>query len=471
MLTAYSGKTFSNIYASFLPLFTNRPLAPLPLAVTSLLFGGEPAFYIFINTILWLATAGILGIILYPFLGYYSYFFFFLAATPIIGSTVIFSPVMQLTATVSLFLWAVATYLLFKYSNIKYRVAAYMLICAAMLIYEVFFPLLILTVFFSLKENYTIKNICYKTLPIIIILFCIFLYQKAIIPKFFVSHSRFNPPEKVAYFIHDSIQWILFIFVDSAELVLNGLFRIFRLDAESLLYVAVATLIQLLLLLIIIKKNHQANAGKLIFAAVFCFLSCSLLYTLAGDRINMVGYSNRRLSTTWLSISILISILLLYVKSKKHMLVCALAVSFLVSSNFIIQRNEQIKATNFQSQIINDFIAKIDELPEGSAPFFVLALIPDKLPTSFNGEVIFNRPWDFAGAVRIRRPAMILGAVPVTYEKIQNACTMEDDAVVYEGWCRMPIASTMLYIYKKDGTSTLRPLDRNALAQHIGKVF
>jgi hypothetical protein len=103
MLTAYSGKTFSNIYASFLPLFTNRPLAPLPLAVTSLLFGGEPAFYIFINTILWLATAGILGIILYPFLGYYSYFFFFLAATPIIGSTVIFSPVMQLTATVSLF--------------------------------------------------------------------------------------------------------------------------------------------------------------------------------------------------------------------------------------------------------------------------------------------------------------------------------------------------------------------------------
>lgn len=94
-------------YLSWFPLFSNRPLAPIALALTSHLFAGCPRGFILTNLCFWFGAILLLIAAVRPYHGpVFGYLLLLLAAFPAISSTVIFSPAMQMLGTISIFLWA-----------------------------------------------------------------------------------------------------------------------------------------------------------------------------------------------------------------------------------------------------------------------------------------------------------------------------------------------------------------------------
>ena len=85
---------FLNCYLDWFPLFSNRPLAPIPIVLSTMLFGMHVKGYLALNSLVYLGSLGLLAYLLkrvigaLPALG-----FFMLAAVPVIAMPIVSSPI------------------------------------------------------------------------------------------------------------------------------------------------------------------------------------------------------------------------------------------------------------------------------------------------------------------------------------------------------------------------------------------
>ena len=191
---------FFNCYLTWFPLFSNRPLAPLPITLSTFLFQTHFSLYLILNSFLYLLSIFITARIISYLVGNFSATTFILiAAIPCIAMPLIASPINQLTATLSFVFWATSLNSLFNYcfqgKNGQYLLAYLLLLCG-FLTYEVILPLLVLSallpylldknIFNSNRILYLVKYI----LPILSILVIVILWQKIIAPQFMdVRHT------------------------------------------------------------------------------------------------------------------------------------------------------------------------------------------------------------------------------------------------------------------------------------------
>ena len=99
--------SFIACYQSWFPLFSNRPLAPLPITVLTFALGTWYAGYLWINSLIYLLAIGVCAKVIRQLLNSNQAFIFILfAAIPMIAMPVITSPINQSTATVSFLLWS-----------------------------------------------------------------------------------------------------------------------------------------------------------------------------------------------------------------------------------------------------------------------------------------------------------------------------------------------------------------------------
>jgi len=92
---------FIHCYQSWFPLFSNRPLAPLPITVSTFIFGTFFPGYLILNTVTYLLAIFLTRRVISQLIGNGpSIVFALLAAIPFIAMPVIASPINQLTATV-----------------------------------------------------------------------------------------------------------------------------------------------------------------------------------------------------------------------------------------------------------------------------------------------------------------------------------------------------------------------------------
>jgi hypothetical protein len=104
-------------YKSWFPLFSNRPLAPLPITSVTLLFAKNYSWYVLFNSLVYFLGVALVARILYKLLGLFSmYIFFGLCAIPTIAMPLIVSPINQLTATFSFLYWAISVWAIYKYA-------------------------------------------------------------------------------------------------------------------------------------------------------------------------------------------------------------------------------------------------------------------------------------------------------------------------------------------------------------------
>ena len=97
---------FFECYGSWFPLFSNRPLAPLPITATTLLFGLNTSWYLIVNTALYLGALFITAKTIKAFLSpFATAFFISLSSLPIIAMPIVVSPINQSTATKKSSFW------------------------------------------------------------------------------------------------------------------------------------------------------------------------------------------------------------------------------------------------------------------------------------------------------------------------------------------------------------------------------
>ena len=449
---------FFECYKSWFPLFSNRPLAPLPITATTLLFTTHFSYYLIFNTFIYFLAIGITFSIIYQIAGWVpALVFAFLASIPMIAMPVIASPINQSTATVAFLYWAFSLQLLFSYCQTKSKVSfclSYLLLLCGFLTYEVILPLLGLNFLlpFILNTNNPFthfkKYFIHFVLPILSILFVVILWQKVAAPRIYaIDYSRLaaTPDTLIVNFY----SWIsvfttqipaLFIkskvFVTTYDvltglLMIAGIFFAFRLPPQA------------------DKKRHW----KFFFVAAACFMGSSSIFILSGATAESWGYQARALSSTWYSLTILICSLVAITQNtliKKFLLILIITFGFFSSISFSIQRDGYIESWKLQNQILSDAIELVEknQVPKYAT---VIGNLPQFLPKNYNNEIVFSQPWDFGSALAILTKQQVGGgAVIDTRRGDFRNLKFENGSLSIDYWWK--VAPTNLWFYDYDSS-------------------
>jgi hypothetical protein len=406
--------SFLACYQSWFPLFSNRPLAPLPITVLTFALGTWYAGYLWINSLIYLLAIGVCAKVMCQILSNsQAITFVVFAAIPMIAMPVITSPINQSTATVSFLLWAYSLAALFSYlqSGKTFSwVLSYVLLLMAFFTYEVILPLLVLTAFLPwIYDSRTFPFFKPRYwgqffLPLLVVLAITWLWQKGIAPQFMEVDSRLkfsasNAIIKLYTFVDVFIRQVPQLFVRLPAFLSwgNFVFAVLAVFTLAFTYVLAprvqATSNSALL-------NTQ-RTRRFVFIAALCFAACSFIFILSNESATAGGYQARGLSSTWFAFAIFLAA----VAPTQAVLLTVwriLLILFLglCALSFSVQRGQTIAAWQMQLQIINDANQLIRDqgLPPKSV---VMGDVPHYLNPSYNQEIVFSQPWDFGAALAI----------------------------------------------------------------------
>jgi hypothetical protein len=455
-----SCQNFYECYRSWFPLFSNRPLAPLPITSLTMLFGLHFSYYLLLNSIIFLLALAITALIINSIAGVYEAFIFlFLACIPIIALPVIASPINQSTATFAFLYWSLSLASLQRYCLTRSKLAyitAYGLLLCGFLTYEVILPLLSLTLLLPYilnKENlksspkkYLIKYL----LPILFILMIVTIWQKALAPYLFgIDHSRLVLTVNSLY--ASILSWLdvftnqipnLFLktksFYNSFSLITSIIFSLglcFAYCESAKPY-----------------KPAKFNL-RYFFAGILCLAGSSLIFILSGTTAESGGYQARGLSSTWLSLAILFSGLAGLIRQRIARfvyLVFLLIFGLLSTLSFSIQRDGYVQSWRLQNTILTNVLELSEKykLPRGA---IILGVVPQFIPNNYNDEIVFSQPWDFGAALSILSKNYISEGYPIdpNYSKLKGLM-LSPNGVKGTNWGGTNWKNLWLYKYDQE---------------------
>ena len=463
---------FWSCYQSWFPLFSNRPLAPLPITILTFSLGTWYSGYLWINSLMYLVAIGICAKVMHQLLNDYQAIIFILfAAIPMIAMPVITSPINQSTATVSFLLWACSLAALLHYLQFGKRffwLLCYGLLIMAFFTYEVILPLLVLTAFlpwvwdartFTLfKPTYWVRFF----LPLIAVLAITWLWQKGIAPQFMEVDSRLK-------FSASSAIIKLYTFIDVFTRQIPQLF--IRLPSFWSLSHFLFALLGVFILVLTYKQMPRVQASsdaaptdplraqRFAWIAAICFASCASIFILSNESAIVGGYQARGMSSTWFAFALFLSAV-----SPKQTVLKSVWRIFLVlffalcALSFSVQRDQTIAAWQMQLQIVQDANQLIREqgLPPNSV---VMGDVPHHLEPSYNQEIVFSQPWDFGAALAITNDNQIAPGPVIDSARGQlRLLRLENNQVVALNFGGASLEQ--FWIYQFDGQSRRGTLTR-----------
>ena len=406
--------SFWHCYGTWFPLFSNRPLAPLPITVLTFILSTWYGGYLLINTLIYLAAIAVCSKVITAITNLRSAAVFILfCAIPMIAMPVITSPINQSTATVSFLLWALSLLSLWRFlqsGRVQYWFWTYFLLLLAFLTYEVILPLLALTIllpWISDSKKYRVFSFRYAlqfVVPMVAVLAIVTLWQKGIAPQYMVVDSRlkFAPSHalaKIHTFLHVFYKQIPTLFTKMPNYIGWG---------------GVLTALMGLIALGITQQSsftqftQGAGASKswrFLITATLCLLSSSLIFILSNESAVSGGYEARGLSSTWFAFALFLAAIAALSNAAQPLskwLINSGLAGFLVlcALCFSVQREQTVAAWKMQLAILADANQQISTLnpPDGAV---ILGDVPYYLPNNFNNEIVFSQPWDFGAALAI----------------------------------------------------------------------
>jgi hypothetical protein len=450
--------TFWQCYADWFPLFSNRPLAPLPITLTTRLFGTHYSLYLLTNSFIYLSALFITARAFTPFISPFSrQVFILLAAVPCIAMPVIVSPINQLTATVAFLYWAASLYLLVKYCQSGNRYGyffTYLLLLCGFLTYEIILPLLFFTAFLPallITPKDLISWLKYFTkfiVPILIILILVIFWQKVLAPYFMEVYSRlnFNP----AHFSRNLFTWIHLFIAQLPNLFITAIPYI---SYESLgLFSLLASLFWILRKNIAQHLNQQAKTLNLLFLIIStgALISSSLIFILTDESAVSWGYQARGLSSTWFALAIWIASIVNFSQVLPQILkvIClftTLCFICLSTLSFVIQRDKYIESWKLQMHILKDIDQLIQANKIGSNASIIFD-VPQYTPNNYNRELVYSQSWDLPVALMIATGSHIQSGVVIDsrIKNLQGLQIQNEHALVNDGG-RVSLKNLWLY--------------------------
>ena len=422
ILESINCNSFWQCYGDWFPLFSNRPLAPLPITLTTRLFTTHYTLYLLTNSAIYLLASAITAKSFFPFLSRFSrQVFFLLAAVPFIAMPVIVSPINQLTATVAFLYWAISlsAILNFRLSGNKFNYfLAYFFLLCGFLTYEIILPLLFFSGFLpallkpSTTASKTTNSRCWFkyfmqfVVPILVVLILTIIWQKVLAPHFIEVFSRlnFNP----AHVTRILFTWVHLFLVQIPDLFIKalpyiatealGIFALlgglFWMSARQTHASAVNKTI----------SGHQASLPFFLISSA-CLISSSLIFVLTDESAVSWGYQARGLSSTWFALAIWVAcIAQLAQAASKIIRALILLIIYVFTAlsilSFTIQRDKYIESWKLQLEILKDvdnlLLAK--NIGKNAS---VIYDVPRYTPNNYNRELVFSQSWDLPAALTI----------------------------------------------------------------------
>ena len=398
---------------AFYAVFANRPLAPLPIVLSTVLFKTHFTWYLYLNTTIFLAAILTASWVISRIAGQSTALIFsYVAVIPFISMPLVVSPINLMDSTFAYLCWSISICLLYKYcqkkSYLNYFLSYVLLICG-FFTYEVFLPLLTINAClpYLINQNLLNKNrIRYAfeyIAPLILVLAIVYLWQKVIGPNFFHFHSRLN--FSIANAIPSFFSWLGIFYYDAPNLFLKARkFLSINLLISSLIFVGAMTFSWRMI--VNSTRSSEAKVVPYFLVTLLCFLGSSSILMLSGATADIGGYDSRALSSVWICFALFCSgVAALFLKSwpilfKKIAALICLIILFFSSLAFGIQRDNYIKSWAIQIFIIEDAVSLISSSTlEKSAT--VIGNVPQYLSHNYNNELIFNTYWDFTAALRV----------------------------------------------------------------------
>lgn len=448
--------SFWDCYQSWFPLFSNRPLAPLPITALTFALGTWYTGYLWINSLIYLLAIAVCTKVLRHLLSSGQAITFALfAAIPIIAMPVITSPINQSTATVSFVLWAFSFATLFHYLQTGKRrswLLSYFLLLMAFFTYEVILPLLVITAFLpwiwdprafpAFKPRYWGQFF----LPLIVVLAITWLWQKGIAPQLMEVDSRlkFSGSQaliKLYTFVDVFIRQIPQLFLHLPPFLQwhHGIFALWAICTLVLTFTHTPRInapshsdshSKASNLLSTFSPSTQ-RSHRFLLIAVLCFASSSFIFILSNESAVSGGYQARGLSSTWFALAVLLAAI-----SPTHSALLTIWRTLLIFFfglcvlSFCVQRDQTIAAWQLQLQIVQDANRLIREqgLPPKSV---VMGDVPHYLAPNYNQEIVFSQPWDFGAALAITNANQIVPGPVIDSARGQiRQLRMENEQVV-----------------------------------------
>ena len=458
---------FLECYGTWFPLFSNRPLAPLPITTMTLLFGLNISWYLIFNTFLYLSailvTASAVKQLLNPFT---NNLFIALASIPVIAMPIVISPINQSTATLAFLFWALSLRILLTYCNKKTLLsygAAYILVLASLLTYEVMLPLLVLTAAlpFALdSKTLTSKPFQYflrYIAPIILILSAVLVWQKILAPLIFsnvYSRLAFDHNNIALFFL----SWLNIFSSALPQLLIKSLKRI---DLYG--YLIAITLAFALFSSWKKQNNFKFNEQSsfkyklnTFFIFLLCFLASSFIFILSGAYAEIGGYDSRALSSTWICLSLLFASILNFFSRKILALVFAIFFGCLAYISFGVQRDNYVRSWQLQTLILKDVLGDIEtaSVPSGAT---LIGNVPGYLSNNFNNEIVFTHPWDFGAALSLYTNRKIAGGavLDTRASNFSKPLKLSNGILSIDRWWKTDTSNLWFYDYDpivKSGT-------------------
>lgn len=450
---------FYDCYRSWFPLFSNRPLAPLPITTTTLLFGLNISWYLIFNTALYLVAILITTSAIKPLLDPLSrVLFIVLASTPAIAMPIVASPINQSTATLAFLFWALSLRLLQSYCIRKTLLSygiAYIFLLASLLTYEVMLPLMVLTaalpfaldskIFTRKPFQYLLKYIA----PIILVLGVVLIWQKILAPIIFstvFSRLAFDPNNIGLLFLN----WLSVFYVALPQLLVKSIKRV-DLYGYAISLILTLTLLTYWLKEKVCKSNAltiQKNHLRTFLIFLACFVASSSIFILSGAYAEIGGNDARALSSAWICLSLVFASVINFFYKKIFALVIAIIVSCLAYASFGVQRDNYIRSWQLQTRILEDVLGKI-EIANITPDATVIGNVPGYLPNNFNNEIVFTQPWDFGAALSLYTNKKIAGGavLDTRASNFSKPIKLSGGILSIDRWWKTDTANLWFYDY------------------------
>ena len=460
---------FLNCYLDWFPLFSNRPLAPIPIVLSTMLFGIHVKGYLALNSLVYLVSLGLLSYLLnrvigaIPALG-----FLMLAAVPVIAMPIVSSPINCLVQNTSFLYWVISLFFLVRYYDTRrfiFYLATYLFLLLSLLTYEIILPLLALTAIFPyLLHHGKDQKVFIRTLvqfisPIIFIVVLVVIWQKLIAPELFsVVYSRLELSWARTYWGVDG--WLA-IFYEKLPNLFVKLFKLYRTQTLWIIFWAIATFVVIFKL---VPRQHKKvrQVKLLLVGAVLVCLGCYVLFALGGAKeVEIGGYGARILSSTWLALALLLAALLAVMRGILRKFFIGLLILFTACScaAFVISRDQYIASWQLQQRIIAN-VMQVIKNQSITGPIQILADVPQYLDKNFNNEIVFSAPWDFGFALQIFSQGQVTGAAVIdSARSIFHELKLKDQGVLLDGYWTAAPPNLWFYAFDaKTQASALRPL-------------
>jgi len=461
ILYGLRSKSYIETVESWFPVLFFRPLNSFCISI-SYFFKQNAILYNLINLFMYISSFIVLGVCLRKILGsYFLPIFILLSFTPLISSTWIFSSATFWGQNLSILLWSTSLLLITKYVDnmrVIYYVLSFFLLLCSWLIYDIVAFLLLLNILIPFYLYFKNNNFSYPrikkflviyALPVFSIVVFILLYQKIVVPMLGgLNVSRLSLESPIIRITMATGAFLLAVFVEFPILLF-----------ESFSHLTTIQFIQafiLLILIIIIANNISLeNINKqlspvkkyLVLGLILIFFSNILLFALSKRGVYIGSYGNRTFHSTWITLIIIIALLADYwIGTRKIYIIYTFI--WLLSVSFIVHRDKFIESYQIQDIILKDCVSTVMKTDGFLKGDLIVGNIPHYPPNHFNNEEIFNRYWDWGGALNIRSNGFIGGGSPLTLEKIENdKVSLKKDSIFIDDW-QSSVTSLWYYQYE-----------------------